>query len=59
MEINAATKIAEATPKPGLETIFSDVYAEVPQHLRKQGQAAFDLAARRGEAASGGGEFPL
>ena len=59
VEINAAAKIAEATPKPGLETIFSDVYAEVPQHLRKQGQAAFDLAARRGEAASGGGEFPL
>ena len=58
-EVNAAAKIAEATPRPGLETIFSDVYAELPAHLRKQGQAAFDLAARKGDAAAGGGAFPL
>ena len=58
-EISAAVKIAESTDKPGLETIFSDVYAELPDFLRRQGEAAFDLARRRGEAVSGGGEFPL
>ncbi len=58
-EINAAAKQAEATPHPGLETIFSDVYADVPQHLRRQGQAAFDLARRKGDAAGGDGAFPL
>ena len=58
-EVNAAAKTAEAVGPPALETVFSDVYAEVPAHIRKQGQAAFDLAARKGEAQSGGGEFPL
>jgi 2-oxoisovalerate dehydrogenase E1 component alpha subunit len=58
-EVNDAAKAAQATPPPGLETIFSDVYAELPPHLRRQGQAAFDLARRKGEAAAGEGEFPL
>ena len=58
-EIKEASRTAEAAPPPGLETIFSDVYAEVPAHIRKQGQAAFDLAARRGDAQSGDGAFPL
>lgn len=58
-EINAAVKEAEATEKPGLETIFSDVYAEVPAHIRAQGAFLFDLSKRRGEAAAGDGEFPL
>jgi len=58
-EVGAAAKIAESTPAPGLETIFSDVYAELPEHLRRQGKEAFDLAARRGDASTGGGEFPL
>ena len=58
-EVGAAAREAEATPKPGLETIFSDVYETLPEHLRRQGQAAFDLARRRGEAAAGDGEFPL
>ncbi len=58
-EINSAAKEAEATPHPGIETIFSDVYADVPQHLRRQGQAAFDLARRKGDAAGGDGAFPL
>ena len=58
-EVAEAAKIAEATPKPGLETVFSDVYAEMPDHLRAQGQSMFDLAARRGDAAAGDGAFPL
>ena len=40
-EIKAASVEAEATEKPALETIFSDVYQDVPDHLRRQGEAAF------------------
>ena len=58
-EIAAAAREAESMPAPGLETIFSDVYAELPEHLRRQGHEAFDLARRRGGAVSGDGEFPL
>lgn len=58
-EVKQASVEAEATEKPGLETIFSDVYAEVPAHLRRQGELAFDLARRKGDAAAGDGEFPL
>jgi 2-oxoisovalerate dehydrogenase E1 component alpha subunit len=58
-EIQAAVRVAETTPAPKLESIFSDVYASVPAHLRRQGQAAFDLAARKGEAGAGDGKFPL
>ena len=58
-EIDAAAKVAEKTPKPGLETIFSDVFAEVPAHIRQQGEFLFDLSKRRGEADAGDGEFPL
>ena len=58
-EIDAAAKAAEATAKPGLETIFSDVYQDIPDHIRAQGEATFDLVARRGGATDGGGEFPL
>jgi len=58
-EISKAAKEAEKTPKPGLETIFSDVYEDVPAHIRAQGEFLFDLSKRRGEAAAGDGEFPL
>jgi pyruvate dehydrogenase E1 component alpha subunit len=57
--IAQAARTAEAEPHPALETIFSDVYAEVPPALRAQGQAAFELAARRGDASAGDGKFPL
>ncbi|HED66624.1 MAG TPA: thiamine pyrophosphate-dependent dehydrogenase E1 component subunit alpha [Planctomycetes bacterium] len=58
-EISEAARTAEAVGPPPLETIFSDVYAELPKHLRAQGQAAFDLARRKGDAMAGDGEFPL
>ena len=58
-EINEAVRTAEATPRPALETIFTDVYAALPPHLRAQGEAAFDLARRKGDAAAGDGKFPL
>ncbi len=58
-DVADAAKEAESTPRPGLETIFSDVFADLPDHLRSQGQASFDLAARKGDAAAGDGAFPL
>jgi len=58
-EIDAAAKEAEKTPRPGIETIFSDVYESVPKHIRRQGEFLFDLAKRRGDAAAGDGAFPL
>jgi len=58
-EIQSAAHAAEKTAAPGLETIFSDVYADLPDHLRAQGEAAFDLARRKGDAIAGDGEFPL
>lgn len=58
-QVAEAARAAEAVPRPALESIFSDVYAELPRHLRRQGEAAFDLARRKGDAAAGGGEFPL
>ena len=58
-QVNAAAREAESTPPPVLESIFTDVYADIPDHLRRQGQAAFDLARRKGDAAAGDGAFPL
>lgn len=58
-QIDAAAKAAETVGQPALETIFSDVYAELPAHLRAQGAAAFELKSRLGDAAAGDGAFPL
>jgi len=58
-EVSAAAKQAEGVGAPELESIFTDVFAEMPQHLRRQGQTAFELAHRLGDPAAGGGEFPL
>jgi pyruvate dehydrogenase E1 component alpha subunit/2-oxoisovalerate dehydrogenase E1 component alpha subunit len=35
-EISAAVSAAEAMPAPAIETLFTDVYAEMPPHLREQ-----------------------
>jgi len=35
-EISAAVSAAEAMPAPSIETLFTDVYAEMPPHLREQ-----------------------
>ncbi|MEW6074286.1 MAG: thiamine pyrophosphate-dependent enzyme [Planctomycetota bacterium] len=58
-DVAQAARLAERAVSPALETLFTDVYAEVPAHLRAQGRYLFDLAARRGDAVAGGGEFPL
>jgi 2-oxoisovalerate dehydrogenase E1 component alpha subunit len=38
-ELRAAVAAAEATPPPALETMFDDVFAEVPWHLVEQRRA--------------------
>lgn len=58
-EVATAARAAEQVGAPGLETIFSDVYAEIPAHIRKQGEELFDLSRRRGDAHAGDGKFPL
>ncbi len=58
-EVVAAVATAQETPQPNLEEIFTDVYGEIPDHLRRQGEMSFDLAKRKGDAAAGDGEFPL
>lgn len=58
-EVAAAAREAEQVGPPGLETIFSDVYAEIPPHVRKQGEELFDIGRRRGDARAGDGKFPL
>ncbi len=58
-QVNAAAREAEGVGPPALETIFTDVYAEIPAHLRAQGKYLFELGRRRGDAAAGDGSFPL
>jgi pyruvate dehydrogenase E1 component alpha subunit len=38
-EIKAAIAVSEKTPPPSLASMFEDVYAEVPWHLREQREA--------------------
>jgi pyruvate dehydrogenase E1 component alpha subunit len=58
-QVAAAVEAAEKAPLPAIETIFTDVYAEVPPSLRQQGRDYFELMSRHGEAAAGDGAFPL
>jgi len=55
----AAAAAAEAKKRPGLATIFSDVYAELPPHLAAQQEACVEHYATRGEGVDEKGEFPL
>lgn len=47
----------EKAPPPALETLFTDVYAEVPPHLREQMEAFLASGERRRPEVSEG--FPL
>jgi TPP-dependent pyruvate/acetoin dehydrogenase alpha subunit len=57
--VSSAARTAEQVGSPPLESIFTDVYRDLPRHLRRQGQEAFELASRRGDASAGEGKFPL
>src|SRR5437773_8550906 len=54
-EIGAAIQEAEALPPPGIETMFDDVYKEVPPHLEEQRRYALAM----GEGQKVEGAFPL
>ena len=54
-EISAAVTAAEAMPPPGIESIFTDVYAEMPPHLVEQMKYAQAL----GLGTRFDGAFPL
>ncbi len=53
-EINAAIKEAEALPNPPVSTLFEDVYAELPWHLKAQAEE-FRVALERAGGNLGGG----
>src|SRR5262249_3436723 len=54
-EITAAIAAAEAMPPPGIETLFTDVYAHLPPHLAEQMKYAQAL----GLGTKFEGAFPL
>ena len=54
-EISRAVTEAEALPPPGIETLFTDVYAQVPPHLAEQQKHAL----ARGLGTTFDGAFPL
>lgn len=54
-EIGAAVTAAEALPPPALETLFSDVYREIPRHIEEQKRYALAM----GEGRKFDGAFPL
>jgi len=45
-EITRAVQEAERIPPPAIETIFADVYAEMPPHLRQEMDAFLELPRR-------------
>jgi pyruvate dehydrogenase E1 component alpha subunit/2-oxoisovalerate dehydrogenase E1 component alpha subunit len=54
-EIGAAVKEAESLPPPPIETLFADVYQEMPRHLAEQMRYAKAV----GEGTKFEGAFPL
>jgi pyruvate dehydrogenase E1 component alpha subunit/2-oxoisovalerate dehydrogenase E1 component alpha subunit len=54
-ELSAAITAAEAMPAPGIETMFADVYAEMPPHIAEQMKYARAL----GLGTKFEGAFPL
>ena len=57
-EVTKAIEAAEAAPPPPVETIFTDVYAEMPRNLREQLEE-LKRAQTKGGAEEEKGEFPL
>ncbi len=56
-ELNAAIKEQEEAPKPSIETLFTDVYAEMPWNLKEQMEEMKARAGRGKEETSE--KFPL
>ncbi|HJM39265.1 MAG TPA: thiamine pyrophosphate-dependent enzyme [Planctomycetota bacterium] len=58
-EMASAAKAAFAKSRPPLDTIFSDVYAEIPKHVADQRDWCIGHYSSRGEGVDEKGEFPL
>lgn len=58
-EIAEAVEAAESTPQPDVETIFDDVYAELPKLLIEQRAALREQIRASGAIEDSGGAFPL
>lgn len=58
-DIAKSVEAAEATPPPGVETMFSDVYENLPSHLVEQRDSVLDQIKRTGAIEDSGGKFPL
>ena len=56
-QITEAIRVAEKAPPPALETVFTDVYAELPPHLREQMEEFMKSGERRRPEISD--KFPL
>jgi pyruvate dehydrogenase E1 component alpha subunit len=57
--VAAAIEEAESTPPPPIETLFDDVYAEVPPILAEQRDALLEQIRQSGDIENTGGAFPL
>ena len=53
-ELRNAVKIAEAAPPPSLDSLFEDVYAELPWHLEEQRQLLKRGTRPKGHGSGGG-----
>ena len=58
-QIDAVIHEQEAAPKMSWRTLVEDVYADVPQHLRRQYNDFLAVEEKYGEARPGDGAFPL
>jgi len=58
-EVAASFKRCEAVGKPALETLFTDVYAEMPESLREQSDFLVALEGGKVREDTSGAAFPL
>ncbi len=58
-DIAQAVEEAESCPAPAIETMFEDVYAEMPKALKEQQDALLEQIRRSGDIEDTGGAFPL
>jgi pyruvate dehydrogenase E1 component alpha subunit/2-oxoisovalerate dehydrogenase E1 component alpha subunit len=58
-EIDAVIHEQEAAAPMALKTLVEDVYADVPDHLKRQYNDFIEVAERQGDAQPGDGAFPL
>jgi TPP-dependent pyruvate/acetoin dehydrogenase alpha subunit len=58
-EVAASFKRNETVPKPGLASLFEDVYGTMPEHLREQSEFLAALEGGKVREDTSGAAFPL